>query len=280
MTVSTVSDLRFASRDIPAPQTRASPVIGREPITLKMRALHRAALHWPVKPHRLRNERPLVSVTFDDVPASAVDTGAKLLEDEGVRGTFYVATSLLGHSTCDWHVATETEVATLAEHGHELALHSHAHRPTAGYGPAGFGKDLGEVRRRLRELAPGATFENYAFPFGFSSPLVRRVLAQDLRSSRTARPGLNLETTDLHHLRSHHMGSTLHRPEEIDGLLDDAAARRGWLILTTHDVRADPSPYGCTPALLKHVVEGAARRGMDVLTVTEALDRCGAPRVH
>ena len=39
---------------------------------------------------------PMVSFTFDDLPKSAVTTGAEMLEAHGARGTFYVSGGLVG----------------------------------------------------------------------------------------------------------------------------------------------------------------------------------------
>ena len=39
----------------------------------------------------MRSGRPMVTFTFDDVPASACERGARILEQHGARGTFYVA---------------------------------------------------------------------------------------------------------------------------------------------------------------------------------------------
>ena len=56
----------------------------------RARVSHRMAMHLRVEPFRLRNETPLVSFTFDDVPKSAATAGAAILEQHDARGTFYV----------------------------------------------------------------------------------------------------------------------------------------------------------------------------------------------
>jgi hypothetical protein len=62
----------------------------------------------------------------------------------------------------------------------------------------------------------------------------------------------------------------------IDRAFDEAVARNGWLIFYSHDVAAEPSPYGCSPSLLKHALEAAARRNIQILSVTDALRAAGA----
>lgn len=247
---------------------------GHQPITLRMRAMHRLSRSWPGARVPLRNAGALVTFTFDDVPDSAVADGAGLLEDAGARGTFFVATALFGALTPDWRVAGEGDVARLAERGHEIGLHSHRHLPVAHMGAKAFAADLDEAGRRLAAVAAP---ESYAYPFGFSSPLHRAALCRRVRSSRTTHPGVNRGRVDPHNLRSHALGETLSAPSAVDRLLDEASAGGGWLIFTAHDVRRDPSPYGCTPALLRHAIEGARARGMALATMARALDACGLP---
>jgi hypothetical protein len=59
----------------------------------------------------------------------------------------------------------------------------------------------------------------------------------------------------------------------IERAFDEALATNGWLIFYGHDVAKRPSPYGCSPSLLNHALETAARRGIPALTMTEAM-RC------
>ena len=69
----------------------------------KRKVSHRLATHLRVgEPFRLRNETPMVSFTFDDIPKSARDDRRKLLEEHDARGTFYVSGGLVGIDTADW----------------------------------------------------------------------------------------------------------------------------------------------------------------------------------
>ena len=55
--------------------------------------------------------------------------------------------------------------------------------------------------------------------------------------------------------------------------LDEAASRKGWLILFTHDVKDAPSPFGCTPAALERLVDKAVAMGFEVVTAAEGARR-------
>ena len=62
----------------------------------RVKVSHRLAMHLHADPFRMRNTSPMVCFTFDDLPKSAVTTGADLLEAHGARGTFYVSGGLVG----------------------------------------------------------------------------------------------------------------------------------------------------------------------------------------
>jgi len=61
----------------------------------------------------------------------------------------------------------------------------------------------------------------------------------------------------------------------LDRAFDEAIASNGWLIFYGHDVTAAPSPYGCTPALLRHALDAASRRQIPILSVADALRQAG-----
>ncbi|MGB3447832.1 MAG: xylanase, partial [Xanthobacteraceae bacterium] len=61
----------------------------------------------------------------------------------------------------------------------------------------------------------------------------------------------------------------------VQRAFDQAIATGGWLIFYTHDVAAKPSPYGCTPILLREALEEARRRDVRILTIAEALQCLG-----
>ncbi|MFT4251820.1 MAG: polysaccharide deacetylase, partial [Caulobacter sp.] len=48
------------------------------------------------RPARVKLERPMVSFSFDDAPATACEAGARVLEARGFRGTYYFAAGLTG----------------------------------------------------------------------------------------------------------------------------------------------------------------------------------------
>jgi peptidoglycan/xylan/chitin deacetylase (PgdA/CDA1 family) len=58
--------------------------------------------------------------------------------------------------------------------------------------------------------------------------------------------------------------------------LERARLSNAWLILYTHDVAKDPSPWGCTPEALQRLIDQAVADGFEVVTVAEGAARLAA----
>jgi peptidoglycan/xylan/chitin deacetylase (PgdA/CDA1 family) len=226
------------------------------------------------RPARFRLDRPLLSITFDDAPESAVLNGAPVLERAGARGTFYISTGLCGRDGAMGRFADEIQLHALAGAGHEIACHTFSHLDC---GQASAGRIEGDVARNLPTLAEltGGAPSNFAYPYGDVSVQAKRVLQRKFRSLRALHEGMVEDGADLNQLPAVGL-------EGADGetraqaWIDRAARRDAWLVLYTHDVRDTPSPWGCTPAALERLVARAIDRGFEIQTVALALDRIGA----
>jgi peptidoglycan/xylan/chitin deacetylase (PgdA/CDA1 family) len=243
----------------------------------KLKVSNRMAMHLRVDSLRLRNKTPMVSFTFDDIPQSAATTGAGLLEDHGARGTFYVSGDLVGAASApDWVSAEASDIVALHNRGHEIGCHTFSHARTCDLDAPLLTDEIGRNRRYLHSLDPSIRVENFAYPFGFGSFARKRQLKAAFRSCRSIRPGVNHGTVDPQFLRAMPLIDLHIGADAIERAFDQAQTTNGWLIFYSHDVTERPSPYGCTPALMKHALEAASRRQMPVLTMAEALRCAGA----
>jgi peptidoglycan/xylan/chitin deacetylase (PgdA/CDA1 family) len=251
----------------------ASPEAGGSALSaLANRVSHRLAMHLPLAPARLRNAQPMVSFTFDDVPRSAVRLGARMLEEHGGRGSFYVAGGLIGRRDPCWDNATGEELADLHARGHELACHTWSHARIHDLDPAALGAELTRNRACLESLSPSVAVTNFAFPYGIGTLQSKRQLRRRFHSCRSIVPGINRGRVDLSFLKSVPLIDGEIDPGRIDRLMDETAAGNGWLIFYGHDVTERPSAYGCTPQLLAHALHAAVQRGITIKSVAEALE--------
>jgi peptidoglycan/xylan/chitin deacetylase (PgdA/CDA1 family) len=239
----------------------------------RARFSHRMAMHLRVESFRLRNETPMVSFTFDDVPKSAATVGASILEAHGVHGTFYVIGSQVGTSSPLWDMADGEDVVALHRRGHEIACHTFTHKRACDLDAETLNAEIERNQHYLRSLDASIRIENFAYPFGYGSFVRKRQLKTVFKSCRGIVPGVNSVTVDLQFLRAMPLIDRCIDREGIGRALDEARTCNGWLIFYTHDVADEPSPYGCSPALLNEALEAASRRKIPVLNMAEAL-RC------
>ena len=243
---------------------------------LRARVGNRLARHLCAAPFQLPGTSPMVSFTFDDVPKSAATVGAPILEEYNARGTFYVAGGLLDQWSGHWIGASADEIADLHRRGHELACHTFSHRRATDLDAAAMTSEMEKNRRYFLKLDPSIRMENFAYPYGLGSLARKRQLSKVFRSSRGILPGVNSGTVDLHYLRAMPLIDLHGDPHGIDRAFDEAIVKNGWLIFYSHDVETVPSPYGCSPSLLRHALATASRRKVPVLSVADALRRAGA----
>lgn len=217
---------------------------------------------------------PMVSFSFDDVPESAAAAGADILERRGARGTYFIAMGLAGQDGPMGPNADAEAVRRLAGAGHEIGCHTFSHL-NCGLAPAGLA--TGDVERNRKALAAvgGGEPVSFAYPYGEVSGRAKAALGGRFSLLRALHHGLIGQGSDLNQAPA--VGIEGASGEDVARRwLGRALSERAWLILYSHDVRQDPSPYGCTPETLARLVDDALEGGAEVVTVAEGCRRIGA----
>lgn len=220
------------------------------------------------RPARFAFERPTLSISFDDAPVSATREGATILEEAGVRGTFFVSAGLAGRDSPMGVYAGFDDFRRLADAGHEIGCHTFSHLDC--------GRACGDViasdvtLNDATLLEHGFRTETFAYPYGEVSTLAKQMLGPRFKALRTVNAGMVDGTADLNWLPG--VGVEGSGGEaKARKWLDKAKARNAWVVLYTHDVRETPSEWGCTPDALRGLLKGALDDGFQVLTVRDAL---------
>ena len=226
------------------------------------------------RPARMRLERPMVSFSFDDAPASAAEAGAGLLQARGLTGTYFISMGLAGAAGPMGANADTKQLRRLLAKGHEIACHTHSHLDCGQASPEDMDRDVEANLEALKALgAPQPIC--FAYPYGDVSPAAKRTLKRRFALMRGLHHGLIADGTDLNQAP----GVGIEGPDGeavARSWLDRALAGRSWLILYTHDVGHTPSPFGCAPDALERLIDRALSGGADVVSVGEGLRRIGA----
>jgi peptidoglycan/xylan/chitin deacetylase (PgdA/CDA1 family) len=240
--------------------------------------LRKAARYHRSKPFLMRNAMPLVSFTFDDVPDSAYTNGAAVLEQSGVRGTFYIAGGILGEADTYWRVIDRDQVRALRDRGHEIGCHTFSHVRVDELDAQAMDEECRRNREALQELCAGVDVRNFCYPFGRASLPRKKQLERRFDSCRGIYEGINAGIADLGMLRVIELYDRTLTPEKLDRVLRDNRRRNGWLIFYTHDVAEMPSWIGCSPELLRTTVAAVQAQEMRCLPIRDALAAIGYAR--
>ncbi|MDH0613103.1 MULTISPECIES: polysaccharide deacetylase family protein [unclassified Agrobacterium] len=243
--------------------------------TIADRVNNRLVRYFPGPAVRIETSGPIVSFTFDDVPATAWTNGARILEDEGVRGTFYIAGTFIDGHNEQQEMISAKGCSELAAAGHELACHTYSHRKLSSFSRRGLAEDLDRNDSVLGSFDGKRHRQNFSVPFGMASPIMQPLLRRRFRTARGIMPGINRGGIDPHNLAAVELRSDRNYLDAADRWLDEALQNGGWLVIFTHDVSATPSFYGCPEERFRGLVRRATSGGAKVMTVDAAASALG-----
>jgi peptidoglycan/xylan/chitin deacetylase (PgdA/CDA1 family) len=238
------------------------------------------------KPLAVRTALPLISFTFDDFPRTAFLEAGSILERYGVLGTYYASLGLMGKPSQLGPMYEAEDLKELVHRGHELGCHTFGHCHSWDTPPEAYERAILENQQALAQVLPGASFQTFAYPHSAPRLAVKNVAGRHFRCCRggglkagrylhrhtAGGQTFNWGVTDLNYLCAFFLEKSRDNPEAVRSLIDQNARARGWLIFATHDVCADPSPFGCTADFFEQVVQWSLESGARILPVVKALE--------
>ena len=227
----------------------------------------------------MRNTRPMVTFTFDDVPATACDIGVSLLEKYGAHGTFYIAGAGCEKDSPVGLLASIDQLKTIYAKGHEIGCQTFSHVPVSSLSRGELEREWALNQSALKRIDPNLSVRNFAYPYGDLSFRARLHLETLFDSCRSIDPGINTGVADLGLLKSCILDTSSIDRAEISRLVADTVRTNGWLIFLSHDVCDQPSRFGVRPDLLEFALRSAQLAGLQPVTIAQALRlaRGGAP---
>jgi len=224
-------------------------------------------------PVNIGSDKKLISFTFDDVPKSTFDNAIPILNKYNIKGTFYVALSLMEgiHNSKGLFAAEDLHKCLNA--GHELGCHSYSHIHFYDIHVSGHIKnDLKENQAALQSISPISSFENFSYPFGEQTIAGKGIVSGLYNSGRGTDNGTNVGNTDLNSLKAIKLYESKNSPEKIDNILRQFSKAGGWLIFYTHDVQENFSVSGCSPQYLDSVITKCLEMGFEIKNIKETLN--------
>jgi peptidoglycan/xylan/chitin deacetylase (PgdA/CDA1 family) len=229
------------------------------------------ARNFATKKLQMRNTRPMVSFTFDDVPVSACNVGTRILEQRGAHGTFYIAGAGCGKTSPVGLLASIEQIRTVWLRGHEIGCQTYLHSAVSRLCRSELETEYFRNQSTLKMIDDKIVVRNFAYPYGDLSFGARRYLEMQYDSCRSVDHGINHRIAYLGSLKSWALENSTIDRKKITALIADTIRTNGWLIFISHDVTDQPSKYGVHPELLDFAVQVGQRSGCELVTVDEAL---------
>jgi peptidoglycan/xylan/chitin deacetylase (PgdA/CDA1 family) len=245
---------------------RPSQGDGPEMATGRWAAVSRRARATVARPALARFDKPVISVSFDDFPKSAVKHGAALLESVGGRGTYYAASAFAGQTTQYGVMFDAEDVARLRAAGHEIGCHTFGHADASRDTPDDVFADMVRNADALMAMGMEERLVSFAYPYGAVTSALKKQLPARFTSARAAEPGVAHGRIDLAQLPA----NALYGDDALKRclkLLELAQRKQGWAIFYAHDVGVRPTAWGAATATLERVLIAAFAAGMEIAPV-------------
>lgn len=218
--------------------------------------------------------RAMVSFAFDDAPASAAAAGAAVLEQRGLRGTYFISAGLAGTTGHMGPYASRGDVERLSAAGHEIACHTFSHLDCGDADAASVSAEIDRNAEAFAEWGlPAAT--TFAYPFGDVGAGAKRAIDGRFSLARALHPGVIRRGSDLNQAPAIRVEGEGGEASAL-GWLGRAARVPGWVILFTHGVEREASAFGTTERSWSRLADECLRLGFEVVTVAQGAARMQA----
>jgi peptidoglycan/xylan/chitin deacetylase (PgdA/CDA1 family) len=219
-------------------------------------------------------KEPLITVTFDDGWESIYKTAMPELQKYGIHTTQYVLSGTENYpGYMSWN-----QIKAIQKAGHEIACHSVSHPDLTTLADDELSKQLDGCKTEVgKKLGPAL---NFASPYGSYNSrtiaAIKKVYGSQRNINGVIADGIsdadiNLPANfDMYNI----IGVTVRRETtvaELAELVNYAAARNGWLVLTYHQADDGPSQYGIDPMAMDKQLAYLSRTPVKMVTISQVL---------
>ncbi len=210
-----------------------------------------------------------ISLAFDDGLKSVYTAALPVLKARSLRGTAYAYPSAILRDRTRKFM-TWAELRTLQNANlWEIGSHTYSHADLTALSESAMLQEL--QRAKTYFSAYGIKADGFAAPFGGYNQAVQNAVARHHAYLRTAWNGNNSMPYSDYEIKAVEVSYTM-TPEAAYAIIDEAMARKEWLVLYWHDITADGSaPYTYSLANFTKIADYIKAKNYPVKTVAEAL---------
>ncbi len=210
-----------------------------------------------------------ITITFDDGWQSQFDYALPLLEEHGMKATFYVSTARVSEP-----YMTVAELQTLQSYGHEIGSHANTHVDFPTLSESEIREECQTSKQMLQSW--GLTAKNFAYPDGLRNDFTDSIVADYFRSARSGFVGPYLLPYPTKQFSLPCFADT--SGDEVLPILmsmvDQAYSSNGWTIIAFHNIAPNPGYWqpNTDPQVFDSFLDYVQNKGVAVLTIDQALN--------
>lgn len=210
----------------------------------------------------------MVSLTYDDGYLSGYEVARPMLNQAGIKASFYLVNDYLDGS--DPFYMDTTQALALNRDGHEVGSHTQTHPFLTELLPAQLLRET--VTAKLGLLALGFTpVQTFVYPYGdYNNTVIQSVKTAGFLGARSVHSGFNDKLTDPYLLMDQHVESNT-TPAQVQTWIDQAKANKTWLILELHQQDYSNDQYSNTPETMQAIINIIKASNIKTVTMNEGL---------
>lgn len=212
----------------------------------------------------------IVSICFDDFHPSCASIGKKILDAYGIKGTYYYSFGCMKKNSGD-HSSFDI-IKNLSFEGHEIGCHTKNHKSFKEMNESEIIQDLNENKKIIESVIGANKLKSFAYPFGDTTVVGKKILDQRFECSRTTQRGINSGWVDLNLVKANSLYERNFNLSFLEKVLDQNRKENGWLIFYTHDIEENASQFGITPHSFNECIKVIKKSAGKILPVQEALN--------
>jgi peptidoglycan/xylan/chitin deacetylase (PgdA/CDA1 family) len=224
-----------------------------------------------MKRRRLALSQGVLSISFDDFPRTSWSEGGAVLADHQVQATYFMSGGLCGRFYANQEMFTTRDLEEIWAAGHEIGCHTFDHLSAIRSSPEEFVASMIRNRQFIGRIIAGLTLRTFAYPFGHVTLGAKLSCAKHYAFGRGIGRALNRGLFEPAFVGGIGFERRQMVQHDLPRLIEEAARCRGWLVVFSHDVRDDPSDYGCRPRDLDSLIRMAKNAGLAIRPVGRAI---------
>ena len=211
-------------------------------------------------------DRGRISLTFDDGLISNYTTLKPILDEYGLKASFYIVTEYQQEGAA--YAMTVPNLTELNSQGHQIQSHSHDHVNLTTLNQAERMTSLNTSKNLLEGW--GFTVFMFTLPFGaYNDAVLADTLSAGYTMISTTDEGYNNQSIMASKTRIMRIDADIYTPAQLNAMVDEAMAKNLWIVLYYHKISGTGpgmvnGDENHTPDELRAVLDNIVNNGYDV----------------